>query len=227
MPRQPRIAPGGVIYHVLNRGVGRMTLFDKPADYQAFEDILASTLEKIPVRLLGYCLMPNHWHLALWPRRKGELAAFMQRLSVTHASGWAVQRELAGTGHVYQGRFKSFPVQQEDYLLMLLRYIERNPLRARLVKKAENWRWGSLWRRVHGDSEQRAMLTEPPVELPRNWRWRVNQPESDAELESVRRCVTRGQPLGDEKWTKRTVAKLGLESTLRPRGRPRKQGGGE
>ena len=227
MPRQARFAPGGVIYHTLNRGVGRMTLFDKPVDYQAFEDILAQVLEKVPVRLLGYCLMPNHWHLALWPRGEGELAAFMQRLSVTHASRWLAHRGLTGSGHVYQGRFKSFPVQEQDYLLVLLRYIERNALRAGLVKKAEDWRWGSLWRRVHGNAEQRAMLCELPFELPRNWRWRVNQPETEAELEAVRRCVTRGQPLGDGTWTKRTAAKLGLESTLRPRGRPRKRDGVE
>lgn len=223
MPRQARFAPGGVIYHALNRGVGRMSLFDTSADYEAFEDILAQTLEKVPIRLLGYCLMPNHWHLALWPRREGELAAFMQRLSVTHASRWLVHRGLAGSGHVYQGRFKSFPVQKEDYLLVLLRYIERNPLRAGLVKRADDWRWGSLWRRVHGSAKQRAMLSDLPVTLPRNWRQRVNQPETDAELEAIRRCVTRGQPLGDDKWTRRMATKLGLESTLRPRGRPRNQ----
>src|SRR5579872_294041 len=88
MPRTNRVTPGGMVFHVLNRGVGRMRLFDSDADYLAFENILEETLVVQPMRLLSYCLMPNHWHFVLWPKEDGDLAAFMQRLTVTHVTRW-------------------------------------------------------------------------------------------------------------------------------------------
>src|SRR5580698_8724713 len=96
MPRTSRITPGGMVFHVLNRGVGRRRLFDKPADYAAFEAIVEETLEKSPMRICSYCLMPNHWHFVLWPERNGELAAFMQRLTVTHVTRWQKNRRRKG-----------------------------------------------------------------------------------------------------------------------------------
>ena len=149
MPRRPRISSGGVVYHVLNRGVGRMTLFEDRDDYAAFERVLAQAQERLPMRLLGYCLMPNHWHLVVWPRKDGDLSEWMRWLTVTHTQRWHAHHHSAGTGPVYQGRFKSFPIQSSPHLLTVVRYVERNALRARLVKQAEDWRWGSLWRWVN------------------------------------------------------------------------------
>ena len=181
------------------------------------------TLACRPMRLVGYCVMPNHWHLVLWPRGDGDLAGFMQRLTVTHVRRWQEHRHAVGHGHVYQGRFKSFPIEQDEHLLTVLRYVERNALRAGLVDRAEAWRWGSLWRRREGSAEQRSALCKPPINLPRNWMARVNRPQSEAELEAMRRCVQRGQPYGGERWTKRVTERLGLASTFRKRGRPRKE----
>jgi putative transposase len=222
MPRQARQAPGGLVYHALNRAVARLLLFEKDGDYQAFESVLVEALEKHPTRLLAYCLMPNHWHLVLWPREDGELTAFLRWLTHTHTMRWHAHHQTAGTGHLYQGRFKSFPVQADDHYYSVLRYVERNALRARLVRRAEAWRWSSLWRRHSGGDKGRELLHPWPVPLPDNWVGWVNQIQTEAELEAVRRSVTRGCPYGVADWQKEIVRRLGLEFTLRPRGRPRK-----
>ncbi len=225
MPRRPRIATGGLVYHVLNRRVGQLPLFDKDADYLAFERILEQAIERSGIRLTAYCLMPNHWHLLLWPRTDDQLSETLRWLTVTHTQRWHAAHRTAGTGPLYQGRFKSFPVQTDEHFVAVARYVERNALRANLVRRAENWRWGSLWRQTEGDAKARALLSDWPVTRPRNWLARVNQAENPSELEALRRSVQRGQPFGGEAWRVRTAKRLSLESTLRPRGRPRKDEG--
>ena len=133
MPRRPRTVTGGIVYRVLNRGVGRRAIFRKPGDYEAFEKALTETQARFRCRVLGYCLMPNHWHLLLWPRRDGELSEFMRLLTVTHVQRWHAHRQTAGTGPVYQGRFRSFPVQSDEHFLTVARYVEGNALRAKLA----------------------------------------------------------------------------------------------
>ena len=222
MPRRPRNAPGGFVYHALNRAVARLPLFEKPGDYDAFERVLALALHEHPTRLLAYCLMPNHWHLVLWPRQEGELTAFVRWLTHTHTMRWHAHHHTQGTGHLYQGRFKSFPVESDDHLYTVVRYVERNPLRAGLVKKAENWCWSSLGKRQAEDVNALALLHPWPVPVPDDWPARVNRPQTEAELEAVRRAVVRGCPFGETAWQQRTARRFGLEHTLRPRGRPKK-----
>jgi putative transposase len=199
-----------------------MRLFHSDADYLAFENILAETLDVQPMRVCSYCLMPNHWHLVLWPKADGDLAAFMQRLSVTHVTRWQRHKKRVGHGHVYQGRFKSFPISRDEYFYQVARYVERNALRANLVQRAEDWRWSSLWRREAGSTEQKKLLAAWPLAEPSQWVKFVNRPETEAELTALRRSVNRGQPYGPESWMERCVRQLGLESTIRPRGRPRR-----
>lgn len=225
MPRRPRVATGGLVYHALNRRVGRLALFDNDGDYLSFERILEEAVQRTGIRLTAYCLMPNHWHLLLWPRSDDQLSETLRWLTVTHTQRWHAAHRTAGTGPLYQGRFKSFPVQTDEHFLTVARYVERNALRANLVRRAENWRWGSLWRRSKGDAKAQALLSDWPVARPRNWLVRVNQPEGPNELEALRRSVQRGQPFGNDAWRARTAKRLSLESTLRPRGRPRKQEG--
>jgi putative transposase len=222
MPRIARQAPPGYVYHVLNRGVGRMQLFTKPADYEAFESALVETLAKIPLPICGYCLMPNHWHFVVRPDAAGQLGRFFQRLTITHVTRWQRHRRRVGYGHVYQRRFKSFPVQDDEHFYGVMRYVERNALRANLVAAPGDWRWSSLWIRESGTAEQRAMLCTWPVPRPRNWSDLVRRPESEAELAALRRSVLKGSPFGQPQWTAETARRLGLESTLRERGRPRK-----
>lgn len=221
-----RAAEGGLVYHALNRANARLTIFDDDGDYAAFECVLAEAVGRHAMRLLAYCLMPNHFHLVLWPRADGDLSRFMRWLTLTHTQRWHAHRRSAGTGHLYQGRFKSFPVQDDGHFLTLCRYVERNPLRAGLVGRAEEWRWGSLPRAQPPDSRPTdpsgPSLSPWPVERPPDWLARVNAPLNPAEEEALRRCLARGQPFGDPTWRARTATRLGLQSTLRPLGRPRK-----
>ena len=183
--------------------------------------MLAETYQRVPIRILAYCLMPNHWHFVLWPKEDGELSAFMQWLTHTHTQRWHADYHTSGTGHLYQGRFKSFPVQEDLHLLLVLRYVERNALRAKLVNRAQDWTWCSLWRR----EQRRGMeiLSDWPVDRPADWLQFVNEPQSDRELMELRSSANRACPFGDEQWQKRIVAQLGLGWTMRPRGRPRKE----
>jgi putative transposase len=205
---------------VLNRAVGRIRIFGKQRDFEAFEEVIGEAKQRMPMRVLAWCVLSNHWHFVLWPRRDGELSEFMRWLTVTHTQRWHAAHRTAGTGPLYQGRFKSFPIQEDDHLWAVLRYVERNPLRANMVEKAGEWRWSSLWHRLHGD--EAGLLDEGPLPLPRRWRQHVERPQTEAEVEALPRSVVRGAPFGEGSWQKRTAKKLGLQSTLRPRGRPRK-----
>ena len=198
-------------------------LFHKDEDYAAFERVLEAVVESDAMRLLAYCLMPNHWHLLLWPGADGELGAFMQRLTITHARRWQMHYQENGWGHVYQGRFKSFPVQEDAHFLTVARYVERNALRAGRVRRAQDWRWCSLWRRHSGSAAQRRVLSDWPLPRPRDYlRW-VNEPQTDAELEALRLAVRRGRPFGADPWRSRITRQLALESSFRRAGRPGKK----
>ncbi len=223
MGRALRVVAGGFAYHVLNRANARMRIFDKPKDYEAFEKILGQAVQRVKMRLLAYSLLPNHWHLVVWPREDGDLSTFVGWLELTHTQRWHAHRHSVGSGHVYQGRYKSFLVESDEYLWTVCRYVERNALRAGLCERAEYWQWSSLWRREFGDAESPALLSRWPIEVPKDWVTRVNRAESSAELESLRRCVNRGQPFGSEDWAERMTKRFGLGLAFRPRGRPRKK----
>jgi putative transposase len=210
-----------MVFHVLNRGVGRRNLFDKDSDFLAFERVLLETLRVRPMRVCAWCLMSNHWHFVLWPEKDGDLAAFMQQLTNTHVKRWKEHRHETGFGHLYQGRYKSFPVQSDEHFYTVVRYVERNALRANLVPAAERWPWSSLGCQSRPDYPREA-LANWPLRLPDNWIEWVNQPQSESELAALRHCVNRGAPLGDDGWIDETVKLLGLEATVRPRGRPKK-----
>ena len=208
----------GFCIHVLNRAVKRARLFATPEDYDAFLAVLAEALQREPLRILAFCVMPNHFHLIAWPQRAGELSGFMHWMTLTHACRWHGARGTTGEGAVYQGRFKSFPIQSDEHLYRACRYVERNALRAGLVERAEDWRWGSAWHREHGDPM--GLLGDGPLTHPPDWLDLVNRPETEAELAALRRSSRRGTPFGDPKWMETTAAEWGLGDTLRPRGRP-------
>ncbi|MGA2621916.1 MAG: transposase [Thermoguttaceae bacterium] len=220
MPRRLRVSSGGFAYHVLNRAVARERIFRTVRDYEAFEKVLGEAKQRLPMRLLAWCVLPNHWHLVLWPRGDGDLSEFMRWLSVTHTQRWHAAHHTSGTGPLYQGRFKSFPIQEDEHLWAVLRYVERNALRAKLVPSAEAWRWCSLPRRLRGGAAE--LLDEGPLPLPRDWRRHVQLAQTEAELAALRQSVVRGAPFGEGSWQERTAKRLHLQSTLRARGRPRK-----
>jgi putative transposase len=222
MPRPPRQTEPGVVYHVLNRRVMRLPMFEKPEDYAAFERVLADALERPDAaELLAYCLMPNHWHLVVQAGRRTNLSTWMQWLTVTHTHRWHAHRQAVGEGPLYQGRFKSFPVEADEHFLRLCCYVEANPVRARLTRQAESWQWCSFAAR-RNRGVLFAKLAAWPVERPRNWGAEVSFAMDDDSLKVVRQSIARGVPYGTPDWQQRIAARLGLEITLRPRGRPRK-----
>ena len=222
MPRRPRLSTGGVAYHVLNRRVGRLELFEKPSDYSAFEKILGEAYQRTGTRIACYCLMPNHWHLLLWPRRDGELSEVMRWITVTHTQRWHAHRHSSGTGPVYQGRFKSFPVQTDDHFMTVARYVERNAVRAKLVARAEEWRWSSAYRVARQDDKLVEFLSPWPMDRPQNWIELLNEPDRASQLDDLRSSAQRGRPFGSEDWIIIVAKQLGLEATLHPRGRPKR-----
>ena len=223
MARPLRTILPGWVYHTLNRANAKAKILESPSDFDAFETVLEQAHERYPIRILAYCVMPNHWHFVLWPSSGPALSAFLKWLTVTHTRRWHLHRDTVGCGHLYQGRFKSFPVSTDEYFFGLCRYVERNPVRAGLVERAEHWRWGSLWRREYGTHESTRILSDWPVPRPADWVEIVNQPQTERELAALRYSVKRGRPFGNAEWVRRTARALGLESTQGTTGRPRKR----
>lgn len=222
MSRPHRSCPAGFVFHVLNRAIARARIFADPDDFSAFESLLAAAVARVRTRLLAYCVMSNHWHLVIWARTDRDVSAFAHWLSHRHARAFHEKRGTTGSGHVYQGRFKSFPVQTDAHFFRLCAYVEGNPIRAGLVSRAEEWPAGSARRRDGRDARLSAMLHEWPLERPPEWREFVNHLLSPADLEEIRNSVRRGRPLGAEAWRKEVTSRLGLEATSRGPGRPRK-----
>ena len=186
------------------------------------ERVIEEALARVPMRMLCYAIMPTHWHFVLWPRHDGELSAFMNWLTLTHTQRWRAAHHTVGYGSLYQGRFKSFPIQRDDHFLIVCRYVERNALRANLVECAEHWRWSSLWSRQHPDHPLSGLLHDDwPVKRPVSWLDRVNEPHTAAELEALQTSIRRGRPFGDDPWQQGTAQRLGMEASLRPLGRPK------
>ena len=204
MPRRAGVAPGGQIYHVLNRASGDLVLFETAACYRRFLHLVAESADAFSMRILAYCAMPNHWHMLLWPREDEEMRRFVQRLTIRHSHHWHVRKGSVGRGPLYQGRYKSFLVADDAYLLTVCRYIELNPVRARLVERAEHWAWSSARSRSAGLGEppirsanDEVVMLEPfPMELPVDWlRW-INESQTEAELYRIRRHLRSGAPFG-------------------------------
>jgi putative transposase len=199
-----------------------MHLLGTDADFDAFQRVMIEAHQRHPIRILSYCVVSNHGHFAVWPEADGQVTALFRWLAHTHAMRWRVAHRSVGHGHPYQGRFKSFPVQSDDHLLTVLRYIEWNAVGAGLVARAEHWRWSGLWARMQGNDALKAILAPWPMERPEDWTARVNAPLSARELRRLRVSLERGRPFGDDAWVQRTASALGLEHTVRPEGRPPK-----
>jgi putative transposase len=220
MPRTARQAPGGLVYHIFNRAGGRLRLFREEADFLAFEQVLREAHERVPIRILDWCIMSNHWHLVLWPQSDGQLTLFMRWLTLTHTQRWKHAHNAVGDGHLYQGRFKSFPIQQDEHLLTVLRYVARSPLRARLVPRVEQWRWGGSFVRFKRGHALRPLLAKWPMNRPHGWLKWVNRAQTVDEEAAVQEHINRGRPFGAAGWTQRMARRLGIEHSLRARGRP-------
>jgi putative transposase len=232
MPRKLRSFAADIPYHVMNRASARAKIFHKQADYLAFETVLEQAVTLYNIRLLAYIVMPNHFHLVLWPRdnETQKVSRFMKWLQQTHTQRWHAHYHNAGEGRLYQGRFKAFPIQagwnEFHYLQKVCRYVERNALRANLVTQADDWKFSSLHRRLHGTPESQQLLAAwPKGAYPGHKQWlaRLHQPLSPAEEKALAQSLQRQAPFGSPSWQSQTAAQLDLAHTLRPRGRPKKE----
>jgi len=200
----------------MNRGNNRATVFASQNDYLGFLGLMIEAQSRHALDLLAVCLMPNHFHLVARPAGDLDLSDWVHWLLTTHVRRHHGRHQ--SSGRVWQGRFKAFPIEQDGHLLTVIRYVERNALRAGIVARAEHWPWGSLaWRcgRYPG-----VTLTDPPIGLPSNWTDYVNAPQTSEELEAVRRCATRERPFGSDGWVVDAAQALGLTAIRSRRGRP-------
>ncbi len=198
MPRRRRSVHAGVAYHVINRGNDRKQLFFKPADYLAFLALLVDGLRHAQVEVLAFCLMPNHWHLVLCPKGERDLSKYLAWVTNTHAKRYREHYHTRGFGHVYQGRFKSFAVQEDYHLLVVLRYVEANAFRAGLVERAQDWIWSSV--ATSPPACAASLLTAPPIARPTDWLEIVNQRPPKTEIEQLQISVNRERPYGSDQW---------------------------
>jgi putative transposase len=228
MGRLPRAIDDGLIYHALNRGNNRADVFAEDGDHKAFLEALGHTSSRYPFRLFGYCLMTNHFHLLLQPEPGQSISRILQSLTVAHT--WRYHRRHRSSGHVWQGRFKSPVIQGDDHLLVVLRYIEANPLRASMVADSADHRWSSY--QYHGLGRTDALLSPFPewerlgpteAERRRRWRAKVRALQSEEELRAVRASVCSGRPFGHAAWIEDIAERLRFDLHPRPRGRPPKE----
>jgi putative transposase len=194
---------GGYVYHVLNRANNKARIFHTKEEYDEFDALLTIAKKQFNMRILAYAVMPNHWHLLLYPHDDQDMPNFMRWLSTTHAARLRHRTETVGQGHLYQGRYKSFVVDTDTYLLTALKYIERNPARAKLVKLPEDWRWGSAHRRILGTKKERALLTTPPITLPHQYKKWIHEEENSEEVDNIRKSVNKGIPFGGDAFMER------------------------
>jgi putative transposase len=218
MPRRPRRATGGFVFHVMNRGARRLPLFETDDDYRLFLTTLRESQARVPLRLLSYVLMPNHWHLVVWPEHDEELSQFMAWATGTHARRWHRRHGTVGMGTIYQGRYKAIPVKDDFHFLIVCRYVERNPIVAGLVRRSADWPWSSAARR-HGSAP---VLSTWPVTAPERWREHVDAVQAPGEFDELRNGIRHVRPFGPSTWQRSVARRLEWPLGLRPRGRPTK-----
>lgn len=209
---------GGFVFHVFNRAIESTVLFQEPGDYDAFLAIVSAAVQRHPMRILAYAVMPNHWHMIVWPERDDHLSLFMKWMTETHARRWRQWRDSTGRGAVYQGRFKAVPIQRDSHLLYACHYVESNPLHGGLVTRAEAWPWTSAY--LLASPDKRPALAEWPVPKPADWRDRLNVPQPAHLLAELRHSFRKGVPFGNVTWRAGAMKRLKWVGTGRRRGRP-------
>ena len=218
MPRRRRRDLQGAAFHVMNRAVRRTILFEKDGDYDAFIGVILESLERFKIGIISFELMPNHWHFVVICDEIKEISNWMHWVAGTHANRWNGAHGTRGSGAVYQGRFKAVPIQHGASLIRVCRYVERNALRKGLVSRAEEWEWSSLYSTCNNCDL--IPLAAWPILKPDNWLEIVNSDATPQELDDLRTCIRRNQPIGDPNWQRAVAPFVGM--TFRRKGRPRK-----
>ncbi|MBT0653100.1 REP-associated tyrosine transposase [Geomobilimonas luticola] len=187
MPRTARTIEDEGIYHILNRGNGQQRVFQKDGDYQVFLLLLGQMKSEFGIDLFSYCLMPNHFHLLVKVQNGESLSRGMQWFMTTHVRRY--HRHYRTSGHLWQGRYKNFAIQDDDHFLTVARYVEGNPVRAGLVETAADWVWSSHRGRCGIDTD--SLIAPLPVHYAGNWTEFVDTPMTGIELAKVRKKIER------------------------------------
>ena len=222
MPRLARVVFAGLPHHVTQRGNRRERVFFGDEDRRTYLAWLKEYCDAHGVAVLGYCLMPNHVHLVAVPAAEDGLERALKPLHMRHAQ--RVNRARGWHGHLWQGRFFSSPLD-EEYMWAALRYVERNPVRAKMVRRAENYRWSSAGAHC-------GLREDPLLTTARTWRERLSavkdwsawlaEGDEAEELATLRRNVDKGLPCGAESFLDRLEKLAGRPLRVRPIGRPRR-----
>ena len=213
MARLARVVVPGVPHHVTQRGNRRLETFFEAADYKAYLELMAESCAAARVAVWAYCLMPNHVHLVLVPRDADGLRAALGEAHrrytrrINAREGWR--------GHLWQERFHSFPMD-EQHLMAAARYVELNPVRARLVKRPRAWRWSSARAHLAGEDD-RLVQAGPLLERIPDWAAFLAGGMEEDDLEQIRKHSRTGRPLGSERFIARLERRLGR--TLAPQKR--------
>lgn len=211
MPRRRVAGCGGFVFHVMNRSAKQLTLFEAPDDYDLFLQVLLDAESVCPIRLLEYCVMPNHWHLLVWPERDDELSRYMRWITGVHGQRWRRALGQPGKGAVYQGRYRWVAVQDGNHYDVARRYIQQNPVRAGLVEEPDQWAWSSAsraGRHPRPTLHQGPLADDPQADL-------STSRSLDADLaQQMRESLRSGQPFGDARWSRALEVRTWLTAVL-------------
>ena len=197
MARAARVDVGDCVYHVINRANGRATIFHSDGDYLDFEYLLNEMRETYDMRIVAYVIMPNHWHMLLYPKNDGDMGRALKWLGTAHVRRHHARKKTVGHGHLYQGRYKSFLIEDDAHLMSVLKYIERNPVRANLASKPHEWRWGSAYRR-RGSAQLQKLLDPGPTPLPHDYASWITVHEPAESLGPIRHSINSSVPFGEK-----------------------------
>lgn len=221
MPRRQLAGSGGFVFHVMNRSAKQLTLFDTPFEYEMFLQVLAAADTACPIRLLEYCVMPNHWHLLVWPERDDQLSRYMRWITGVHAQRWRQARGQPGKGAVYQGRYRWVAVQSGTHYDVARRYIQQNPVRAQLVACPDDWPWSSA---SCEPALARPTLAQGPLSLDTRHASLVDRLLDADTAQAMRASLKSGHPFGDPQWGMALEVRKWLMAVLE--GHPKAQAGG-
>lgn len=216
MARMPRLVIPGYPHHVIQRGNRRQRTFFSRADYFAYIDLIARAKTKADAEIWAYCLMPNHVHFVVVPAEKDSLARLFQEAHRRYTRRVNAAHEWRG--HLWQERFQSF-LMDEHHLMAAVRYVEHNPVTARLCKRPQDWQWSSAGAHLAGVDD--ALVTvRPMLDRVGSWVAYLDEPESPCMIEALRRHTRSGRPAGDEVFIERLEGMTGRELKRRRRGPP-------
>jgi putative transposase len=223
MARLARVVAPNLPHHVIQRGVRSMAIFATDEDREGYVTLLAEFAGRYKLGIWAWCLMTNHVHLVVVPERKDSLARAVGEAHRRYTR--RINLREAVRGHLFQERFHSFPIQADGHLLAVVRYVERNPMRAKMVVHAEDYSWSSARYHVAGRVD-RLVKSSPIRGMVKDWRRFLRGDEARTEVDTIRQHVRTGRPWGATPWVKKLEGRLGRPLLPRiggwPRGRSRK-----